>query len=128
VILKTAEIANYYRRVQGKPVKICLPHEAHMCKQHIGKPLDLSHLSAHIIQCLEGKDDEFEFECPNCSFKTVVSQDVLDDGVPYAQHAKSGCFKSECSQHPCNIGGNMGPSTRKLDLMKYSLTIVGLTS
>jgi hypothetical protein len=93
VILETAEIANYYRRLQGKPVKICLRPEVHMSKQHIGKPLDLCHLSAHIIQCLEGKDDEFEFECSDCSFKTVVSLDVLDYGVPYAQHAKIRMFQ-----------------------------------
>ena len=46
------EIAEWYRRLKGKPVKLCTHHYAQMGKQRMGKPVDFSQLSEQDIRIL----------------------------------------------------------------------------
>jgi predicted RNA-binding Zn-ribbon protein involved in translation (DUF1610 family) len=76
------EVAEWYRRVKGTPVKLCTRHYAHMGKQRMGKPVEFSQLSAHDIWILEEKEGMFDFRCPNCGFQmSVPIEEVLDEMV-----------------------------------------------
>jgi ssDNA-binding Zn-finger/Zn-ribbon topoisomerase 1 len=71
------EIAEWYRKIRGIPIKLCTRHEAHMRKQRMGKPLDFSQLTADDIWFLEKKEGRFAFKCPNCNCTTALSMEEL---------------------------------------------------
>ncbi len=75
--------AEYYRRVSGKVVKLCLHHDVHMRKQRLGVPVDYKNLTSRETQFLENKEFEHNFECLNCHATMIVlEEDLLDRGIP----------------------------------------------
>ena len=66
------DIAEWYRKIKGIPVKLCTHHEALVGRQHMGRRFDLSELSVDDIELFEDKDRNFEFTCPDCGFVSVV--------------------------------------------------------
>jgi len=64
------EIAEWYRKMKGAPIKLCVKHEAYFARKHWGRPLDLSELNDGELRYLEEKEEldraRREYICGNC--------------------------------------------------------------
>jgi len=63
-----SEIAEWYMRFEGRPVKLCLRHYKEPRSKHWGKPVDFSELRIDEIEELEEKDRKYEKKCGQCGF------------------------------------------------------------
>ena len=72
--------AKWYRVVKRTPMKVCEKHEEFMCDEKLGNCVRLHKLRKYEMDVLEDNSGEFDFRCPNCGIKRLVScSEILEE-------------------------------------------------